>query len=342
MAKCPVVMKLRTCQPVDYKESAILKALKKDHQLIAEPKHDGVQLNLVVTKDSVKFLSRAGIEFDALTGITTQNLCKLMELYQTSAYNQYPQGFVVQGELMATIGNLCEPASTTAGILRRKEAPAVTQNYRFVIFAVLPLDEVEGTTSIQQNRIMFNVRAKTFVYGLQQLAIQAPHLSNDTDKQSIALEVVEQVTVYQLEDLAPAVNGETIPSLMGYYREQRAKGLEGIVAWAVDTPWHRGKKTGGWKIKPTETHDGRIVGFFNGVAEATEDLIVGFEVELEDGHVVNVDGLTDAMSLVVTNNPDLYRDAIVEVSCMERFANGSLRHPKFKALRGINDSSVKE
>lgn len=342
MAKRDVVMNLATCQPVEYKETAIIKALEEDQQLLAEPKHDGVQLNLTVEGTDVKFLSRAGIEFDALTGGTTLNFVQLVQLYTSSSFNQYPAGYVVQGELMALgADGQPLPSATTAGILRRKEAPEVPQEYRFVIFSVLPLDGIKSLKAIPVNRMMQNQHAHNFIWGLHRIAEQA-HLKSYEDNHQISLEVVEQVTVYQLEDDGVEKDGVTIPSLMGYYRSQRERGMEGVVAWRINQPWHRGKKTGGWKIKPNETFDGQVIGFVQGKAEATKNLLVGFEVLLEDGTVVNADGLTDALSLQVTADPESYMGAVVEVSCMERFTNGSLRHPKFKAFRGINQLTVKE
>lgn len=83
-----ILGELRTCQPVDYKESAIRKALEEDAQLLVETKHDGVQLNIVVKpvqgqagKDwEVYFLSREGLQFDtlAIKGVTTE-LQKLLK-----------------------------------------------------------------------------------------------------------------------------------------------------------------------------------------------------------------------------------------------------------------------
>lgn len=342
MAKRPVVMKLATCQPVDYKESSILKALESDGQLLAETKHDGVQLNLVVKDGETHFLSRAGIEFEAL-GFTTSNLSALLQLHFASSFNGYKKGYVIQGELVAL--NAAEQplaAAMTAGILRRKDVPEYAQKYAFVMFGILPLDEVEGTESINITREMLNVQAKTFLWGLKQIAAGAHYLKPQNDLSQLSLEVVQQIPVFRLEDDTLSVDGATVPSLMGAYREARHHGYEGLVVWKIGAVWHRGKKTGGWKIKPNETYDGKIIGFFKGDAVLTKNLIVGFEVQLEDGHVVKADGLTDALSFAVTKNPSQYMDAQVEVSCMERFANGSLRHPKFKDFRGINDKTVKE
>ncbi|MES9308642.1 hypothetical protein ABEP70_12580, partial [Cutibacterium acnes] len=98
---------------------------------------------------------------------------------------------------------------------------------------------------------------------------------------------------------------------------------------------------------------------------ANEGKVIGFEVLLEDGHVVNACGLTqeqkDEFTLKVLGGgetPDLaalylerpnepvaqnpYEGWAVEVSFMERFKDGSLRHPSFSRWRGISDPMTKE
>lgn len=338
-----VKLKLATCQPVDYKESAIIKALSEQEQLIVEPKHDGVQLNLVVDeKGDVTFLSRAGKEFDALNGHTTQAFMQVMKSYALSGYNPHHNGYVIQGELMALSHSDNTPlsAAVTAGHLRRKDSNH-NQRYVYVIFAVLPLDEIKESTTKPINipRHMQNVNAKTLIWGFEQMAA----VSGLTSPMNIIMEAVQQTVVYCVEDTNVEADGIAIPSLMGAYRSARKRGLEGVVVWKIDQPWHRGKKTGGWKIKPNETYDGRVVGYFYGGAAMTRSLVVGFEVELEDsGHVVNVDGFTNTLSIEVTADPESYIGSIVEVSCMEKLPSGSLRHPKFKSFRGITSPEVKE
>lgn len=342
-----ILGELHTCQPVDYKESAIRKALEEDAQLLVETKHDGVQLNIVVKPDQdqagkdweVYFLSREGLQFDtlALKGVTTE-LQKLLAMYGASAYNGYRGGYMIQGELYSDTLT----AAQVAGVLRKKE-PEDSITLIFSAFAVVPYTAVIGNKEpIRVNRMMQNRHAHTLLWGLQQLAAQASHIDPRKDLFRITLDVVEQSVVYRIEPEPVSKGGLTIPSLIEAYDVAREAGHEGVVVWRIGQPWHRGKKTGGWKMKPNETFDGHIIGFTAGKVESTRDLITGFQVCLEDGHVVNVDGLTDDLIQKVTKNPDEYMGMAVEVSCMERFENGSLRHPKFAGFRGINDKTIKE
>lgn len=340
-----ILGELRTCQPVDYKESAIRKALEEDKQLLVETKHDGVQLNIVVKpaqagKDwEVYFLSREGLQFDtlALKGVTTE-LQKLLSMYGASAYNGHRGGYMIQGELYSDTLT----ASQVAGVLRKKE-PKDSIALIFSAFAVVPFVYVAGNNgAIPVNRMMQNRHALTLLWGLQQIAAQASHIDPRKDLFKITLDVVKQSVVYRIEPEPVSKGGLSIPSLTEAYEAAREAGHEGVVVWRISQPWHRGKKTGGWKMKPSETFDGHIVGFTAGKVESTRDLIIGFQVCLEDGHVVNVDGLTDDLIQEVTKNPHEYMGMAVEVSCMERFDNGSLRHPQFAGFRGINDKTVKE
>lgn len=342
-----ILGELRTCQPVAYKESAIRKALEEDAQLLVETKHDGVQLNIVVKpvqgqagKDwEVYFLSREGLQFDtlAINGVATE-LQKLLKLYGASAYNGHRGGYMIQGELYSDTLT----AAQVAGVLRKKE-PQDSIALIFSAFAVVPFSSVLGNAEpIPVNRMMQNRHALTLLWGLQQMATQASHIDPRKDLFKITLDVVKQSVVYRIEPEPVSKGGLSIPSLIEAYDAAREAGHEGVVVWRIGQPWHRGKKTGGWKMKPNDTFDGHIVGFTAGKVESTRDLIIGFQVCLEDGHVVNVDGLTDDLIQKVTKNPDEYMGMAVEVSCMERFENGSLRHPQFAGFRGINDKSIKE
>lgn len=340
-----ILGELHTCQPVDYKESAIRKALEEDAQLLVETKHDGVQLNIIVKPAQegkeweVYFLSREGLQFDtlALKGVTTE-LQKLLKLYGASTYNGYRSGYMIQGELYSETLT----AAQVAGVLRKKE-PKDSITLIFSAFAVVPYTSVIGNTEpIRVNRMMQNRHAMTLLWGLRQVSHEARHIDPRKDLFRITLDVVKQSVVYRIEPEPVSKDGLTIPSLSEAYDAARAEGHEGVVVWRIGQPWHRGKKTGGWKMKPSETHDGHIVGFIEGRAVSTLGKIVGFQVCLEDGHVVNVDGLTDDLIQKVTKNPDEYMGMAVEVSCMERFENGSLRHPQFAGFRGINDKTVKE
>ncbi|QYC97326.1 ATP-dependent DNA ligase [Enterobacteria phage IME177] len=104
-----------------------------------------------------------------------------------------------------------------------------------------------------------------------------------------------------------------------------------------------------WKMKPEETIDGTVCGLVWGTpGKANEGKVIGFEVLLEDGMVVNACGLTEEQKDEFTEacNTDTYILGGInpyegwqcEVLFMERFPDGSLRHPSFKCWRGTEDN----
>lgn len=157
----------------------------------------------------------------------------------------------------------------------------------------------------------------------------------------------ESHTVYDLE------------SLSSLYEQKRLEGHEGLIVKDPLGKYKRGKKSGMWKMKPEETIDGTVCGLVWGTpGKANEGKVIGFEVLLEDGMVVNACGLTEEQKDEFTakvkqtisfredfedfgsepedTNP--YHGWQCEVLFMERFPDGSLRHPSFKCWRGTEDN----
>ena len=109
-------------------------------------------------------------------------------------------------------------------------------------------------------------------------------------------------------------------------------------------------------MKPEETIDGTVCGLVWGTpGKSNEGKVIGFEVLLEDGMVVNPCGLTEEQKdeftakWLETNTEDFtgtiamtpvnpYEGWQCEVLFMERFPDGSLRHPSFKCWRGTEDN----
>ncbi|WP_165678738.1 ATP-dependent DNA ligase [Metapseudomonas otitidis] len=335
MAVQEVILKTNPAGPVEYSEKAIKKALEASY-LIADTKVDGVQLNLVVERvfgtAHADFLSRAGKYLPALQRawelqFVDANLGKLLE----DDTCIYPNGFMLQAEIV-TPG---QPAEVTAGNLRRKSVPLDLSSIEVQVFGVVPLDVVEsGKDHDVTHAIMkYHVEAMT--------ALLQKHVPQ------IAWKVIETVDVFTYEELQRV------------YGVRREEGQEGLVLKDPLAIWKRGKKVGQWKMKPEDTIDGTVQGLIWGTPGlGNEGKVIGFEVLLEDGHVVNACGLTQAQKDEFTGKvhtcclsmEQSEREALrnpfdgwaVEVSFMERFKDGSLRHPSFSRWRGISDPKVKE
>ena len=332
MAVQEVVLETNPALPVPYSEKAVLKALKESY-LIADTKKDGVQLNLVVTKSGasafVDFLSRAGKHLPALEAAYE---AELMGLGLFAAVLQddsciYPNGFMLQAEIV-TPG---QPAEITAGNLRRKSKALDLSTIEVHVFGVVPLDVIESGEDHDVTHGVMKYHVEAMVALLQKHVPQIKWI------------VTESLDVFSQEDL------------QRLYEARREAGEEGLVLKDPLAIWKRGKKVGQWKMKPEDTIDGTVVGLVWGTPGlANEGKVIGFEVLLEDGHVVNACGLTqeqkdeftakvhEAIYAEGNSRVNPYDGWAVEVAFMERFKDGSLRHPSFSRWRGISDPTTKE
>ena len=332
---------LNTCQPIDFTTKQVQKHIDQWGEVIVEPKYDGVQVNILIDPlGNVSILSRAGKEFPLFNGDNLKSLKQMLSLYVKSGFNLYPRdGVWLQGELIAP--NL--KAAEVSGLLRRKDIPEGLPMFTVMLFAAIPMLKAvdDPKAPIQILRTMQNQRARLVVNGMQEV-YKLNNLKAD-DPVTVLFDVVKQEPAAVIDENDAVVNGLTLPSVMGIHQKNMDKGLEGSVVWAPDAVWHRGKKVGGYKIKPKDNADGVVVGFIEGQAESTKGKYVGFQVLLEESeHVTKADGLTDALIDDINADPEKYMGAAVSVSYMEKFDSGALRHPKFAGFRGISSLQVKE
>ncbi|MDH1340538.1 hypothetical protein [Ectopseudomonas oleovorans] len=340
MAVQEVILETNPALPVPYSEKAVLKALT-DCYIIADTKKDGVQLNLVVNvAGGYSFLSRAGKTLPALqAAFEAHDYDGLGAIGHTLDLSRddfnyllqddsciYPEGFMLQAEIV-TPG---QPAEITAGNLRRtKGAPFDLGSIEVHVFGVVPLDVIESGEDHDVSHAVMKYHVEAMVALLQEHVPQIKWLT------------VESLDVFNHEELQRT------------YEARREAGEEGLVLKDPNAIWRRGKKVGQWKMKPEDTIDGKVVGLVWGTPGlANEGKVIGFEVLLEDGHVVNACGLTQEQKEEFTGCVCAYRAAdaqenpyegwAVEVAFMERFKDGSLRHPSFSRWRGISDPMTKE
>lgn len=330
MAAQEVILKTNPAQPVPFSQGAIEKVLA-DRYLIADTKKDGVQLNLVVAGDDwIKFLSRAGKELPAMQKAYYSELHGKGRFSALRTDDQciYPEGFMLQAEIV-TPG---QPAEVTAGNLRRKSKALDLSTIEIHVYGAVPLVTIASGEDHEVTHAVMKYHVEAMVGLLQKHVPQVKWI------------VMESLDVFTLEDL------------QALYEVRRNAGEEGLVLKDPNAIWRRGKKVGQWKMKPDDTIDGKVVGLVWGTPGlANEGKVIGFEVLLEDGTVVNACGLTqeqkDEFTGVCTAaNGDLpdelhvnpFYGWAVEVAFMERYKDGSLRHPTFNRWRGISDPTAKE
>lgn len=328
-----VIIATNPHRPVDFNEKAITKILEESY-VIADVKEDGVRLNLCVRPDvtgewAADWLSREGKYFPAfLSRNMAQPLDfdnRWLEFFETDEA-LFPEGFMLDAELR--IDDL--PCKDIAGTLRRHKEIDLSR-LKVIVFGIVPMSVVRSgeTYDVTHSVMKYHVE-----YQVNLLKERFPE---------IAWSVVESLDRFSMTEVDT------------FYAAVRERKLEGLVLKDPNGVWKRSKQNGMWKMTPNDNEDGKVVGLVWGSPGlANEGKVIGFEVLLESGHVVNackiskalMDEFTDSVvSTMFANcgadvNP--YLGHTVKVTFMERYPDGSLRHPSFDSFRGISDPTIKE
>lgn len=352
-------------KPVDYNEKAIEKSIETNGYIRADVKYDGVRQSLAVDliNGQIVFQTYAQEVLACLEWLqgTDSPFHKYIRMYrsdETSIYAADCQGFVIDLEL-------CMKGLTfneSSGILRskwlsdknvmyhcgedtrRKKSDKVRfkldpQYVEARLIDVLPLESLCDHAATQVD-IFTELRVMH-----REIMLESLH------KYPIAGLWYEPVETYEVDSME---------SLQDIYEDVREAGHEGLVLKDILMPYLSGKKSGWWKMKPDDSADGKIIGLVWGTGK-NSNKVVGFEVELEDGMVVKATGITESLmteltELVVYDTAEAIGatdiqsiiDAGVnpfsgwycQVNYMERFPDGSLRHPNFGGFRGTEENPL--
>lgn len=346
---------------VDYSESGVKKALEAAGSLEAEVKYDGVRVNIpVFPTGETQWLSRESKELPALSWLSVpegihqspgeQQKASDWRWFLKQAGHEV-SGLMIDGEVMVKGVDF----NTSSGLIRTKWTKKTNVDWH-----TDPMDPAKVPFCLDQKFI------QVIVYGVIDL-----NVINDPKAEG----PIHSVTRLKAEAIVPLLQkyfpeidwvlseSHTVydlESLNSLYEEKRLEGHEGLVVKDPLGKYKRGKKSGMWKMKPEETIDGTVCGLVWGTpGKANEGKVIGFEVLLEDGMVVNACGLTeeqkDAFTAEVFNRNGIdsqreYEELLCietfnpyggwqcEVLFMERFPDGSLRHPSFKCWRGTEDN----
>ena len=135
------------------------------------------------------------------------------------------------------------------------------------------------------------------------------------------------------------VLGDDMPNadaVRAYFQRARDAGLEGVMLKTYEHQYRRGKHTGSWfKLKPSDTVDGKIVGMTEAVSKEGVPLgrVGSVDVEVEDGSTASPGGFSHELAADIFQNFNKYRDRWLEFEFMERDRQGGYRHPRFKRFR---------
>jgi ATP-dependent DNA ligase len=379
----PVVLNTKPFRPTDFNAKAVQEVLDESY-LIVDVKKDGVRLNLIVGPEagegnSVDWLSREGKGFPAMLEGSSPLDCdpRWAKFFNPNLGEAMfrEEGFMLDAELILLSDDGEElPCKNTSGNLARKGDPVATDKIRVYVFDILPLDVV---LSGKEYEVFTSVRKMHVEYQVTKLKEFFPEID---------WRVAESFDVFSMDPCEPLIvqdeEGNEIPtetplSLTEVYNAVRERGEEGLVIKSPMGNYRRSKVTGWWKMVPDDNEDGIIQGLVWGTpGKANEGKVIGFEVLLESGHVVNackisrklMDEFTDAVfkaaedhfvsrgiplypnkedfkpfmdpSFADTVNP--YKGHTAKVTFMERYPDGSLRHPSFDSFRGISSPFIKE
>lgn len=333
-----VILNTDPHRPTDFNAKAIQAAIDAAY-VIGDIKKDGVRLNLVVEPGAskglegnylVNWLSREGKAFPVLA-LTDPLDCdaRWHKFFNPNLGEGLhgDVGFMLDAELVlvdrATDKEI--PCKNISGRLRRvKAGPLDLSTMRVYVFAVVPLDQVLA--------------------------------GGDTDIMNSVMEYRVAAQVKALKDIFPEIEWIIAPSMPLYsmqdidtvFEAVRQRGGEGLVLKDPNEVYRRGKVTGWWKCVPDDNEDGKVVGLVWGTKGlANEGKVIGFEVLLESGHVVNACKVSQQLMdeftrRVLEVGEDAYDGWTVRVTFMERYPDGSLRHPSFDCFRGISDPKIKE
>lgn len=338
-----ITFKTSPFKAVDYNEKAIKKALDNAGYLIAECKYDGVRGNIVVDNTAnAMWLSRVTKSIPSLAymdgfDVRWQRLLKDDRCI-------FPEGFMLDGELMVKGVDF----NTGSGLLRTKWVN--NKNLPFIPDSNL-VDAVDTFGKIRKNHpfALDTKHLKVVLYAI--LPYHIMESGEDYDTPSFLMREHVKAILPLLKEYFPEIEWVLSEAFEVYdmveltklYELKRSEGHEGLVVKDPMGIYKRGKKSGWYKMKPSEEADGIIQGLVWGTPGlANEGKVIGFEVLLESGAVVNACNISrELMDEFTEHVQDIgeyaYDGWACQISYMEKTPSGSLRHPTFVMFRGTEE-----
>jgi len=345
---------------VSFSESAVKAALDRCGYLIADTKYDGVRGNILVDNvGDARWWSRVSKPIPALEHLNGYDK-RWKDLLKDDRCI-YPDGFMLDGELMVKEVDF----NTGSGYLRTKRLKET--NYQFdQVMHDLPIG-----VNFKKDKLRFHLRKdklKVVLYAVVPLHVieeeGAEHNVMNLLMPNHVNYMVGLLNEYFPEIewcLSESCDVYDMIELNALYEKRREEGNEGLVVKDPMDIYKRGKKTGWWKMKPECEADGIIQGLVWGTKGlANEGKVIGFEVLLESGRVVNATNISRALMEEFTGNElthtgkvdmgDYQRDYTIsyyagfacQISYMEETPDGSLRHPSFTKFRGTEDNPTEK
>lgn len=345
-----VVLNTKPYRPTDYNEKA-MQAVLAESYLIADVKKDGVRLNLCVERRSpqvnVEWLSREGKRFPALIQYLQADP-RWDKFYNPNLGEALfaDSGFMLDAELILLDAEGNEKkCKNISGDLRRKDEPVPLDRIRVYVFDIIPLDAIETDAEYP---IQTSIRKMHAEYQVSKLVEIFPEIDWRVGESLDVFTIDPLPAIVALDEDGNELPVETPLSLTEWYNTVRERGEEGLVTKDPLGGYRRSKVSGWWKMVPDDNEDGVIQGLIWGTpGKANEGKVIGFEVLLESGHVVNACKISQAKMAEFTARVEAEgagwaNGFTARVTFMERYPDGSLRHPSFDCFRGISNPLIKE
>lgn len=339
-------LKTNPHRAVEYSESGVKKALAAAGSLEAEVKYDGVRLNLpVFPTGETQWLSRESKPLPALSWLDTSG----EDIVATKASDwrwflkqagYEGTGLMIDGEVMVKGVDF----NTSSGLIRTMWSDP--KNFKWNV------NQQASDFTKKSHKVPFQIGAEhiqVVVYGIVDLNVISDPKAEGPIHSVTRLKA--EAIVPLLQKYFPEIDWVlseshtvfNLESLRDLYEEKRADGHEGLVVKDPLGKYKRGKKSGMWKMKPSEEADGHVVRPVWGTEGlANEGLVIGFDVMLENGMEVSATNISRALMSEFTENvksdPDYYKGWACQITYMEETPDGSLRHPSFDQWRGTEDN----
>lgn len=334
---------------VDYSESGVKKALAAAGSLEAEVKYDGVRLNLLVfPTGETQWLSRESKPLPALEWLSVlTNIDNIVEDQQkASDWRWFLKQAGYEGTGLMIDGEVMVPATdfnTSSGLVRTMWSD--TKNYAWNGNQDADID------TKKKHKVPFHLATdhiRVVVYGIVDLNVISDPKAEGPIHSVTRLKA--EAIVPLLQKYFPEIDWVlseshtvfSLDELTDLYEKKREEGHEGLVVKDPLGRWKRGKKSGMFKMKPSEEADGHVVRPVWGTdGLANEGMVIGFDVMLENGMEVSATNISRALMSEFTENvksdPDYYKGWACQITYMEETPSGLLRHPSFDRWRGTED-----
>jgi ATP-dependent DNA ligase len=169
------------------------------------------------------------------------------------------------------------------------------------------------------------------------------------DRIGLVTDLVNEVgSTHVVQVPGKSVDGEA--DLMDFYSKSMEGGYEGIMVKRLESPYVFKRSDSVVKLKPVATHEGVIVGHYEGRrGSKREGMWGGFEILMPNGVVTRCGGgFTDKLKAEINVDPDSWIGKIAEVEGQPDplttdglTADGRIRFPVFCRFRDASDVDPK-